>query len=110
MTNRKRIIDELSSDNDDALVNFMCPFIPGEQGAKCTDPDNAEWQTHCKACIKGWLDSESDEPKGRRGKRIVIEISGADIDKIDADGLAEMVYERLENDGYDVTVTGSEDD
>ena len=38
--------------------------------------------------------------------KIIIGITGNDIDKIDADGVAEMVFERLDMDGYDVTVTG----
>lgn len=42
--------------------------------------------------------------------KIVIEITGNDIDKIDADGVAEMVFNRLDRDGYDVTVTGEDID
>ena len=44
--------------------------------------------------------------------KIIIEITGSDIDKIDADGVAEMVFNRLDLEGYDVTVTRakSEDD
>ena len=40
--------------------------------------------------------------------KIIIEITGKDVDQIDADAVAEMVFERLDDDGYDVEVVGYE--
>lgn len=40
--------------------------------------------------------------------KIVIEITGNDIDKLDADGVVETVFNSLGSDGYDVEVTGHE--
>lgn len=40
-------------------------------------------------------------------KKIIIEISGVDINELDPDSVTEAVYEILDNDGYDVTVVGS---
>lgn len=42
--------------------------------------------------------------------KIVIEISGNDTDKLDADGVTETVFYSLNSDGYDVEVTGYEVD
>ena len=41
--------------------------------------------------------------------RIKLDITGNDVDKIDAESLAEYVYASLRNNGYDVTVIGYED-
>lgn len=41
-------------------------------------------------------------------KKIIIEITGDD--EIDAEEVAEMVFERLAEDGYDVEVVGYEQD
>lgn len=40
-------------------------------------------------------------------KKIAIEISGADINELDPDSVAEAVYGILNDDGYDVTVAWS---
>lgn len=61
MTNRKKIIDQLTRRDDGVLFNFMCPYIPGEDGALCTDPEQADAHKHCKPCIEGWLDREADD-------------------------------------------------
>ena len=42
-----------------------------------------------------------------KGKRVIIEISGADINELDPDAVAEAVYGILNDDGYDVTVAWS---
>ena len=43
MTNKDLIIKQLQEDNDDVLVNFMCPYIPGEEGSECGgNTDTAE--------------------------------------------------------------------
>jgi len=41
--------------------------------------------------------------------RIVLNITENDVDKIDADSLAEFVFAKLDDDGYDVTVIGYKD-
>lgn len=42
--------------------------------------------------------------------KIIIEISGNDVSKLDADAVADIVYDVLDSNGYDVVVSGSEDD
>ena len=64
-TNRTKIIRQLIDREDDQILQyFMCPYVPGEDGALCHDnveQDNAEYYKDCKPCIKGWLDREADD-------------------------------------------------
>ena len=59
MTRKELIIKQLQERQDGVLINFMCPYIPGEEGAHCTDLENAMWHTHCKDCMKEWIDREA---------------------------------------------------
>jgi hypothetical protein len=61
MTNRTKIINQLIHRDDSVMFNFMCPYIPGEDGALCTEPDEADSHKHCVPCIKGWQDREADD-------------------------------------------------
>ena len=59
MTNRELIIKQMTERDDDVLVNFMCPYIPGEDGAGCVDPEAAKYNTHCKDCLRKWMDEDA---------------------------------------------------
>lgn len=38
--------------------------------------------------------------------KIIIEITGKDVDKLDADEIAELIFQKLDDEYYHVTVTG----
>ena len=58
MTNRERIIEELKRNDKSVAAYFMCPYIPGEEGAGCKDQETAVFGTDCTPCIQKWLDKE----------------------------------------------------
>jgi hypothetical protein len=61
-TNRTKIIRQLIDRDDDVLFCFMCPYVPGEDGALCGEnPEDADSYKHCRPCIKAWLDREADD-------------------------------------------------
>lgn len=42
--------------------------------------------------------------------KVIIEISGNDVDKLSAESIADFLFMTLSTDGFDVTVTGDESD
>ena len=59
MTNRELMIKQLQKRDDEVLMNLMCPYLPGDPKALCTDPDAADYHKDCMKCQREWLDSES---------------------------------------------------
>lgn len=61
MTNRERIAEDLKNKNELVTAYLMCPYIPGEKGAGCNDPELATFLSDCMPCINRWLDQEEKD-------------------------------------------------
>lgn len=58
VTNREALIEGLKTKDERLAAYLMCPYLPGEKGAECKDPEVAEFNKDCKPCIQRWLDQE----------------------------------------------------
>lgn len=61
MTNRDLLIKQLKERDDKVICNLMCPMIPGDGEAFCSNTAEADYQTECKPCMRAWLDREADD-------------------------------------------------
>lgn len=67
MTNKEMLINGLMNDDLMCLKYYlMCPFIQGEPGAWCNDPDKANYRKDCVPCLIRWLSMESEQERSEQ--------------------------------------------
>lgn len=63
MTNREKVIKELTEHNIEAAMHFLCPYIPGTKHSHCETGEDVS-MSECKVCINEWLDREINDGPG----------------------------------------------